>query len=371
MAEEGSRGTKKPLRRMVSLASFRSGAPDVPVNENDRKTRVRDEVSRRPVKGHSKKFKAVLHAGARRGSGEMTVAMEKQRRSSLGVSSKEHSHPGSSKQASGGFLTPALSRFSFRSVSVPKADLLLIPDAGPYPTQGIECTPFGTQWSKDLFSLYHNAIRRELQDLRRLMDSVRSRLEHGTLTMAHIAVLYTWLDDFREEVSAIFLIHETIIFPWVEAAVSLDGNLEKSERIQLQSRISSLFGDIESVPDLEPATFTAAAYGTLNSASLNLCSSLSDYFSEIESRMPEMLEMFFTPDSKKELELVAISRLASGRKPQLILPSLVRWMDSRKAAEWTAKTLRSRPRLMMGYWTRQYQKTHTTLVDRICRTDTL
>jgi len=154
---------------------------------------------------------------------------------------------------------------------------------------------FGRGWAEDIFALLQNAVRREVQDLYYIVNSMGKR--SVDLSKQDVSDFYEWLSFFALLLDFLFQFEEKSLMPWIEARVSLDGDLGAASR---KSRADRAMQAIEQIEDcqfkfehLPPGEVLPGVYGALEL----LSSALLEHFRlEEKHAIPAVKDAFSAKD---------------------------------------------------------------------------
>uniref|UniRef100_A0A7S1T899 Uncharacterized protein n=1 Tax=Compsopogon caeruleus TaxID=31354 RepID=A0A7S1T899_9RHOD len=224
---------------------------------------------------------------------------------------------------------------------------------------------YGKCFSTSLFTLYHNAVRRELRDLYRMIRAVSISPRASSLEGLGI-----WMNSFDHLIRAILMIHEQIIFPWIESVALLESRVDRGSRMEMQNEALSGLEVVQSILlTLSSEAVDEGTLVTLIESANELGAYLLRYFELIERKCPPAVEMFFTETGTHELETGIRERLIHRRQhPEILYPSISRWLSEASPglhSRWSSRLFRGRRRIQMRIWMRQYLSGHIRIVERL------
>uniref|UniRef100_A0A7S1TMT3 Uncharacterized protein n=1 Tax=Erythrolobus australicus TaxID=1077150 RepID=A0A7S1TMT3_9RHOD len=177
-------------------------------------------------------------------------------------------------------------------------------------------------WWVDVFSLYHNALRREMQDMYYMLTSMHKRV----LTLGHEDVnsFFEWFDVFVMIVEWYFKVEEIALFPWVEERLEMPEELQKMQRLQLKAQVVEIvktvddcFGKFDYLPAGEVLPALVEGVGTF-------APMLVGYFRRIEKQVCPLIKEAFTEADKQRLDVRCIETLWNSDESGILLECLAR-----------------------------------------------
>ncbi|KAA8499266.1 hypothetical protein FVE85_6851 [Porphyridium purpureum] len=96
---------------------------------------------------------------------------------------------------------------------------------------------------QDVFSVLHNSVRKEMQDLYYIVGSLNKRCLE--IAKDDIQDFYEWLAVFALLLEFFFQFEDVVLFPWVETRVALTGALSKEGRASRQQLTNAAIEGIE------------------------------------------------------------------------------------------------------------------------------
>jgi len=177
-------------------------------------------------------------------------------------------------------------------------------------------------WWIDVFSLYHNALRREMQDMYYMLTSMHKRV----LTLAHDDVnqFFDWFDVFVMFLEWYFKVEEIALYPWVEERLVMPDELQKLPRLQLKAQVVEIvktvdecLGKFDYLPAGEVLPSLLNGVGTF-------APMLVGYFRRVEKQVCPLIKEAFTEDDKKKLDHRCIEVLWNSDENGFLLECLAR-----------------------------------------------
>eukprot|EP00183_Erythrolobus_madagascarensis_P003031 CAMPEP_0185851632 /NCGR_PEP_ID=MMETSP1354-20130828/10711_1 /TAXON_ID=708628 /ORGANISM="Erythrolobus madagascarensis, Strain CCMP3276" /LENGTH=774 /DNA_ID=CAMNT_0028552661 /DNA_START=333 /DNA_END=2657 /DNA_ORIENTATION=+ len=127
--------------------------------------------------------------------------------------------------------------------------------------ESLKFASFGESWAVDVFSLPHNAIRRDLIDLYDMLESMYMRKRVLDVPL-EIAMVFEWLRTFRSFLLRYFECEEQVLFPWIESRCIVMADMSRAVRLGTKSLLTGMLNALfrlESIlsnaaaPDVVPA----------------------------------------------------------------------------------------------------------------------
>mmetsp|Transcript_3034 Transcript_3034/g.5366 ORF Transcript_3034/g.5366 Transcript_3034/m.5366 type:complete len:911 (-) Transcript_3034:1001-3733(-) len=224
--------------------------------------------------------------------------------------------------------------------------------------------PYGEKWSMDIFALPHNAIKRELVDLYRILMSLQKRMID--LRHSEIDDFYNWWEVFEAFVLDYFEIEERVIFHWIESRIPLgQTRFSKTQRMVFKGRLSRLMHDID---DCE-YKFTNLPAGEVLPRLLSCLDRftprLLEYFGEQERRLPRAIERKFTAEDKRWADEKMMAFMMDAKYTNELVVLLTRWLNQDQLKDWKRANLKGTARLSYSVWRNQFNKNHIAIVDEM------
>mmetsp|Transcript_15414 Transcript_15414/g.33184 ORF Transcript_15414/g.33184 Transcript_15414/m.33184 type:complete len:575 (+) Transcript_15414:60-1784(+) len=107
----------------------------------------------------------------------------------------------------------------------------------------LQFSSFNESWAVDVFSLPHNATRRELVDLYDILQSMETRKKSLSIP-TDVVNFFQWLGVFRTFLLTYFECEEAVIFPWIESRCVLMTDLSRAMRIGTKTRLRAMLQSI-------------------------------------------------------------------------------------------------------------------------------
>eukprot|EP00183_Erythrolobus_madagascarensis_P001577 CAMPEP_0185851674 /NCGR_PEP_ID=MMETSP1354-20130828/10969_1 /TAXON_ID=708628 /ORGANISM="Erythrolobus madagascarensis, Strain CCMP3276" /LENGTH=881 /DNA_ID=CAMNT_0028552709 /DNA_START=27 /DNA_END=2672 /DNA_ORIENTATION=+ len=221
--------------------------------------------------------------------------------------------------------------------------------------------PYGEKWSMDIFALPHNAIKRELVDLYKILGSLQKRMMD--LRHTEIDDFYNWWEVFEAFVLDFFEMEEGIIFPWIESRIPLGkSNFSQTQRSIVKGRLSRLMHEID---DCE-YKFTNLPAGEVLPRLLECLDrftpKLLEYFGEQERRLPRAIEVKFEAVDKRWVDENCLAFMMNAKYTNELVTIMTRWLNENQLREWKRNNLKGTARLSYSMWRNQLNKNHISIV---------
>mmetsp|Transcript_16065 Transcript_16065/g.34803 ORF Transcript_16065/g.34803 Transcript_16065/m.34803 type:complete len:423 (+) Transcript_16065:123-1391(+) len=115
--------------------------------------------------------------------------------------------------------------------------------AAELPEPPMYMVEFGRGWAEDIFALLQNSIRREVQDLYYIVNSMKKR--SVDLSKQDVTDFYEWLSFFALLLDFVFQFEDKSLMPWVEERVNLEGDLSTASRNVRKGKVMTAIEQIE------------------------------------------------------------------------------------------------------------------------------
>jgi len=218
----------------------------------------------------------------------------------------------------------------------------------------LQFSSFNVSWVVDVFSLAHNAARRELVDLYDMLESMEKR-KRELLIPQDVTLLFQWLRAFRVFLFAYFECEDKVIFPWIESRCILMTELSRAMRLGAVSRLRALLNAVFLLErDLEkaqpPVQNTAARRASSGRLGLKMQAQKKGDIIRTDS-VPTLLRIVV---DKFVMELNAYFRMTSSKLHPLIASAFVlkdkRELDREVARFWWATPNRRSNICILTFW---------------------
>jgi hypothetical protein len=222
------------------------------------------------------------------------------------------------------------------------------------------------EYASDLWTLPHNAIKRELFDLYEIIGVIRMR--YLSLTFCDFYNLRVWWRLFGVFLIQYLTTEITLLDPLLKTVVGVDGRGES-----LRRKITPLFemrewvlckfeeisGYMEEFETLPRGRALSLICRTIDALGFKLMT----LFNQQERCLPSMVESYHDESIKLSTELKMIEILrASDFFPEAIVHQ-VRWMEAGKSREkWLTSHLRWSERAHIGQFYKRYEMNHGRIV---------
>lgn len=223
-------------------------------------------------------------------------------------------------------------------------------------------TPYGKVWSIDVLALYHNALKKELQDMYTMVESMyKFQLSLG---FEDIERFYTWWEVFAGFVVDYFDIEENVIFPYISERAPLGHTkLNQNERANVKGRLSRIMGEIDDMEDhflnRPPGEMLPRFVEFLDRFSPTLLG----YFHTEETIVPKLLQKHFQESDRAVIQSKVFDfvRPRKYANENFVLQS--RWLTAPHLKVWKAETLKGTARVFYNVWRANVEKSHFLIVN--------
>jgi hypothetical protein len=217
-----------------------------------------------------------------------------------------------------------------------------------FPT--ITLAPWGGNWSKDIVSLMHNAIMREISDLFDLASTMQRR--KFSLTQHHVKLFYNWFDEFHAFAETCLSVESTFLVPWItkNEKFKLGGVVRESQRMV---HCGSFRHSLSRIADYRYKFNPSLPVGERLDGLLVLISKLSavpEYYASAHTIVPYFIELHhrWMPWTKIAVHRKIVLQIRHSEDFSRNLVLLTRWMGENDSKHWCKGMLR-RPADMVLY----------------------
>jgi len=221
--------------------------------------------------------------------------------------------------------------------------------------------PYGKLWSVDVFALYHNALKKELQDMYSIVESMyKFQINLG---FEDIERFYSWWEVFEGFIIDFFDIEEHVIYPYISERAPLgQTKVSKTERSLLKGRMSRVLREIDEMEDSfmnrPPGEMLPRFVEFLD----NFSPKLLGYFHLEETIMPNLLQKHFQPDDRARIQSRVYDFLKNRKYASETLVLQSRWLNAEHLKAWKAETLKGTARVSYNMWRMKLEKSHQMIV---------
>jgi hypothetical protein len=222
------------------------------------------------------------------------------------------------------------------------------------------------EFASDLWTLHHNAIKRELFDLYEIIGVIR--LRYLSLSFGDFYNLRVWWRLFGVFLIQYLTIEVTLLDPLIKTVVGVDGRGESLRRkvtplVEMREwvlckfeEISGYMEEFETLPRGRALSLICRTIDALGFKLLTL-------FHQQERTLPSMVESYHDETIKKVTELKVIEFLrTSDFFPEAIVHQ-TRWMEAGKVRDqWLTNHLRWSEKANVARFYRRYEMNHGKFV---------
>jgi len=184
----------------------------------------------------------------------------------------------------------------------------------------------GRDWSKEIFAVYHNAVRREMMDLYYILGSLNKR--QYFLEREEISLFMRWFDLFHWFVVCMLRLDEAVILSWVEASSApLEGPMAQDRRSATRREINEQLEKVATrvdetrIQSVPPGELFSVITQSINEFSRILLR----YFSDAVRVVGPAIKESQTPESVHRQSMEIAKWVRGVERSHEILELLVRW----------------------------------------------
>lgn len=224
--------------------------------------------------------------------------------------------------------------------------------------------PFGEQWEEDVFVLYGNSIRQELGSAYEMLFAIQLAL--SSVEVAVVEDYINWWKVFSKYVSDVQTVYESVIFPWLETVVPLEGCLERESRQATRQKLDKMASEVAKAVNLF-LELDASAFAATSQNLSRFTSCLLEFLDSVESGVPPCLQMFFNAESKRDTDIQIREYVVSGRHFEFFFPITLHWLsdENPKHTQFIESILKGKLRFLYPGWLRKAEKYHFALAARV------
>eukprot|EP00178_Gracilaria_changii_P001163 TRINITY_DN11641_c0_g1_i1.p1 TRINITY_DN11641_c0_g1~~TRINITY_DN11641_c0_g1_i1.p1 ORF type:complete len:885 (+),score=104.88 TRINITY_DN11641_c0_g1_i1:189-2843(+) len=233
-------------------------------------------------------------------------------------------------------------------------------------------------WHTDVFTLPHNAVRRECMDLYDILISMAQSRKAINISTYAIDISAKDINDFeqwwfvaRELFQFYFEVERRILFPWVDSAGShdLEVRVALKKMRGMKEKLEEQLANIDRVWNEKTFKSHAEMFVIIYKAVDNFVPRLLNYFEDQEVLLPALAQSFCKAEERVRIdkEIAALLMGDEVRKnkevPNHRLILLIRWMNDPKLVRtWTGRYLSSWARNMYPSWYQKFETHHYRIV---------
>ncbi|KAA8496479.1 hypothetical protein FVE85_0208 [Porphyridium purpureum] len=221
--------------------------------------------------------------------------------------------------------------------------------------------PYGEKWSMDVFALPHNALKRELLDLYKILGSLQRRMID--LRHSDIDDFYNWWEVFEAFILDYFDMEEKIVFPWIQSRIPLGKTkFSQTQRSILKGRLSKLMHDVDECEYKFSYLPAGEVLPRLLQCMDKFSPRLLEYLGEQERRLPRALDKKFAAADKAVLDQKLMDYMMQAKYTNELVTIMTRWLNDAQLKEWKRTNLKGTARLSYTMWKNSLYKNHVSIV---------
>lgn len=230
------------------------------------------------------------------------------------------------------------------------------------------------KWFIDVFTLPHNAVRRECMDLYDILSALARCDKNNDLCREDIDNFETWWKVADQFLRCYFEVERRVLFPWVDSAGAQEWEVQLAlkKMRSLKDKLETLLSKMERIWKEKTFKTSAEMYGLLYKAADEFVPRLVNYFMDQEVLLPAIVKEFYSRDQRLPIDKQMVEvfmneyRQGDGDDTRHNLVLLVRWMSkSRQLRAWLGKNLAASARAMYPSWYQRYESQHAGVLQAL------
>lgn len=223
------------------------------------------------------------------------------------------------------------------------------------------------KWFIDVFTLPHNAVRRECMDLYDILSALARCDKNDDLCKEDIDKFEIWWKVANQFLRCYFEVERRVLFPWVDSAGAQEWEVQLAlkKMRSLKDKLETLLSKMERVWKEKTFKTSAEMYGLVYKAADEFVPRLVNYFMDQEVLLPAIVKEFYSRDQRVPIDKQMVEvfmneyRQEDSDETRHNLVLLVRWMNkSRQLRAWLGKNLSASARAMYPSWYQLYEEQH-------------
>lgn len=239
------------------------------------------------------------------------------------------------------------------------------------------------KWYVDLFTLSHNAIRRECIDFYDMLSALARCGNESSGTEYDKDVceddmndLERWWTIAHSLFRCYFDMERRILLPWVDSAGGQEWEVQLAlkKMRSLKDKLETLLGKVDRVWNEKTFKSVGEMYAMIYKAVDDFVPRMMNYFADQEVLLPAIIKEFYKKEHGMEIDKKIVAAFmtpgddedqqSSTSKHNLV--SLVRWIPkSKHLRAWLGKYLTSSERSMYPTWYQMYDEQHASIVTHL------
>ena len=228
---------------------------------------------------------------------------------------------------------------------------------------------FGSNWSLDVFSLPHNAVRAECVDLYNILESIHARGHR--VSALELEEFNQWWRVFEIFIIEYFDFEADILFPTVFSHSVTAGVEDKvlrekvnqdlllrSSLLQRKDVLLDYVRQLNGTFELRRHVDISDVFQTVLDQVNLLVPNLLEYFHTEERHMSPILLRLRPQLSREGITKKYLHYIRRGENPQMNLVLLSKWMQPESREKWIRVNVRGYSRLMHKRWERRCDRAH-------------
>mmetsp|Transcript_339 Transcript_339/g.624 ORF Transcript_339/g.624 Transcript_339/m.624 type:complete len:373 (-) Transcript_339:1983-3101(-) len=226
----------------------------------------------------------------------------------------------------------------------------------------IIASPYGKLWAVDILALYHNAVKKELQDMYHMVEAMHKF--QMSLGMEDIERFYSWWEVFEGFVIDYFDIEENVVFPYLAQRVNLNSTkLNDAERKMTKGKLTRVLKNIDDMEDRfhnrPPGEMLKSFVAFLDEFSPRLLG----YFQLEERIVPKLFQSNFEESDRGVIQARVYDFLKNRQYMNETLVLQSRWLPAIHLKVWKIETLKGTSKVAYNVWRAKLERTHCILVN--------
>jgi len=216
---------------------------------------------------------------------------------------------------------------------------------------------YGRDWSLDVFTLHHNALRKMVIDVCMALTAMMGRI--GSLTVADVKTFFAAFRDVIKFQTLAFEVEEKKIFMWIETFMPLEGSAGREARSESRQRCTSLMEDIAGLEVIIVEGTSNDGFVQLVDKFNQFVSVILEMFNSIENEIPPVMSMFCTEDGKRQVDVDIRDYALKSTSAAVFFPALLDWcVGTTYEDEYINTHFKGAKKVTLQRWKKAYEAKH-------------
>lgn len=230
------------------------------------------------------------------------------------------------------------------------------------------------KWYIDVFTLPHNAVRRECIDLYDMLSALARCSSANDFCETDLQLLERWWVVANNLFRCYFEVERRVLFPWVDSAGAQEWEVQLAlkKMRSLKDKLETQLGKVDRVWNEKTFKTVGETYALFYKTVDDFVPRLMNYFVDQEILLPAIVKEFYKKENRSEVDKQLVAAFLAppteshdeNVRHNLVL--LVRWITkSKQLRAWLGKNLSNSARSMYPTWYQSYEEQHLAIVKNL------